>query len=251
MIIRSTGELRKRFQELRTGDVFVGNLALRPGEEFKAIDLLHRGILVFPSLQSQFLSRSKVFQAEVLGPFMLKHTFVAYKNRDLVRCLPDYAGYGQIVCKRDRKHLGLGISRWNCLEDLQSLAAMEALPYPLVIQPFLRDARDIRVLIIDDYSEAYEKTNHYSFRKNLAYGGKSKAIEISSKLDTFCKKVMARGDFPYAVLDILMDRSDNCYLSEINLSAGLTGSSIGQDEFITRKIHVHDRFCQSLNSRQL
>ncbi len=246
MIIRSVGEFREKFHQLRKGDAFVGNLVLRPGEEFKAIDLINRGVIVFPSLQSQFLSRSKVFQAEVLTPFMLMDTFVTYKSKDLAKRLPDYAKHGRVVCKRDRKHLGLGISKWNCLEDLQSLAAMEALPYPFVVQPYLRNARDIRVLLIEDYAEAYEKTNPYGFRKNLAYGGKAHRIDIKPDLEEFCRRIMSRGGFPYAILDVLVDKNENYYLSEINLSGGLTGSGIGQEEFLKRKKRVINNFCHSL-----
>ncbi len=247
MIIRKIDEFRKHYNQLEKGDAFVGNLVLRPGEEFKALDLINRGIIVFPSLQAQFLSRSKVFQAEILAGFMLKDTFVAYKHKDLMKRLPEYAQHGQVVCKRDRKHLGLGLSKWNSLEDLQSLAAMEALPYPFVVQPFLRNGRDIRVLIIENYVEAYEKINPFSFRKNLAYGGKSSRTAINPDLENFCRRVMHRGDFPYAILDILVDNNENYYLSEISLSGGLTGSRIGQEEFMRRKNDVVRAFCKSIS----
>jgi ribosomal protein S6--L-glutamate ligase len=247
MIIHSISEFKKMFGSLKKGDAFVGNLVFRPGEEFKAIDLLNRGVIVFPSIQAQFLSRSKVFQAEILDGFMLKDTFVAYKNRDIIQHLPAYARHGEVICKRDRKHLGLGLSKWRSLEDLESLAAMETLPYPFVVQPFLRDARDIRLLIIDDYCEAYEKTNPYSFRKNLAYGGKASKIEIPPGLENFCRKIMARGDFPYAIIDVLVDKNSNYHLSEISMSGGLTGSSMGQEEFIKRKKHILRAFCRKLD----
>ncbi len=246
MIIHRISEFRKYFHQLSKGDVFVGNLVLRPGEEFKAIDLINRGVIVFPSLQSQFLSRSKIFQAEILGTFMLKDTFVAYKNKDLIMHMPDYAKHDQVVCKRDRKHLGLGLSKWKSLEDLQSLSAMDLLPYPFVVQPYLRDARDIRVLIIEKYCEAYEKTNPFSFRKNLACGGKSRRVDLNPVLEDFCRRVMRRGDFPYAILDVLVDKAENYYLSEISLSGGLTGSKIGHKEFFNLKKHVNDSFCKNL-----
>lgn len=243
MIVSKISVFRKLYHQLGPGDTLVGNMAFRPGEELKALDLVHRGVKVFPSLLSQFLSRSKALQAEVLGPFMPDSTFVAYRIRDIVQNLPLYAHGGRVVCKRDRKHLGLGISRWNSLEDLLNMAVMDALPYPLVIQPFLRGARDIRVLIIEEYSEAYEKTNPCSFRKNLAHGGKASRIELNSPLEAFCRSIMARGDFPYAVLDVLVDEQNNFFLSEINLTGGLTGSRIGQKEFQSRKKSLLAAFC--------
>ncbi len=247
MIIRTISEFRKNYHRLKKGDVFAGNLILRPGEEFKALDLINRGVVVFPSLLSQFLSRSKVFQAEVLGPFMLEHTFVAYRSKDIMRRLPEYVSLGEVVCKRDRKHLGLGLSKWKSMEDLQSLAAMEALPYPFIVQPFLKNAKDIRVLIIEDYAEAYEKINPFSFRKNLAQGGTAQKIIINEKLEKFCRDIMSRGDFPYAIMDILVDQNNKYYLSEICLTGGLTGSRIGQEEFVSRKKSMIDAFCKDTN----
>lgn len=245
MIITSIREFRRNYHKLQKDDAFAGNLVLRPGEEFKALDLINRGVVVFPSLLSQFLSRSKVFQAEVLGPFMLENTFVAYRSRDIMSRLPQLADKGQVVCKRDRKNLGLGLSKWNSIEDLQSLAAMEALPYPFVVQPFLENARDIRVLIIEDYVEAYEKINPYSFRKNLAQGGTARKISMTPELESLCRKIMVRGEFPYAILDILVSEKGQLFLSEISLTGGLTGSRLGQEEFLQRKKSVLDSFCNS------
>ncbi|WP_045212080.1 ATP-grasp domain-containing protein [Desulfonatronovibrio magnus] len=246
MIVRSIAEFRKVYLSLDKGDAFVGNLILRPGEEFKALDLINRGVIVYPSLLSQFLSRSKVFQAQVLSSFMLPNTFVAYRSKDIMRKLPDYPPDLPVVCKRDRKHLGLGLSKWSSLEHLQSLAAMEMLPFPFVVQPFLENARDIRVLIIEDYSEAYEKINPNSFRKNLAQGGTAIRISMPDCLQEFCHKIMLRGEFPYAIMDVLMDRNEKFYLSEISLTGGLTGSRLGQEEFVNRKKKMLDSFCLSL-----
>ncbi|WP_035244145.1 ATP-grasp domain-containing protein [Desulfonatronovibrio hydrogenovorans] len=251
MIIRKINEFRGKFSQLQKGDAFVGNLVLRPGEEFIPVDIINRGIIVFPPLSAQLLSRSKIFQAEILGGFMVEDTFVAYKNKDIMRNMPRFAGHTQVVCKRDRKHLGLGLSRWDSLESLQSLAAMETLPFPFVVQPFVPNARDIRVVIIEDYCEAYEKINPYSFRKNLAHGGTAHKIKLTPELDSFCRRVMARGEFPYAILDILVDESDRLYLSEITLTGGLTGSRLGQEEFRKRKKSINNAYASSLGKSHL
>jgi ribosomal protein S6--L-glutamate ligase len=42
---------------------------------------------------------------------------------------------------------------------------------------------------------------------------------------------MARGKFPYAVMDLLLSQEDQIYLSEINLQGGLKGARVSQKEF--------------------
>ena len=47
---------------------------------------------------------------------------------------------------------------------------------------------------------------------------------------------MARGRFPYAILDLLLDpRDGRPYLSEISFKGGLTGARLSQPEF---NLHV-------------
>ncbi|EFI35947.1 hypothetical protein Dthio_PD3389 [Desulfonatronospira thiodismutans ASO3-1] len=244
MIIYSSRELRENFHQLGPGDACVGHLSFSPGEEYKVVDLMHRGINFYPSLLSAFLSRSKVLQAEVLSQFMLPDTFVAYRSIDLCRNQAAYTRYGSVVSKRDRKHLGMGVGRWSSLEELQRLDSLGALPFPLVIQPFLEEARDFRVVIIDDHAEAYERINPYSYRKNLAQCGTASPVHMDSTLLAFCTNVMQRGDFPYALLDILQSPAGDLYLAEISLMGGLSGSSIGHEGFLQRKKLLQEKFCR-------
>jgi len=222
----------------------VGQLSFFPGEEFKVVDLMHRGVKFYPSLLSTFLSRSKVLQAEVLSRFMLPDTFVAYRSLDLCRHQAVYAGHGSVISKRERKHLGIGIGRWSSLEELQRLDSLGALPFPLVIQPFLEEARDFRVVIIDDHAEAYERSNPYNYRKNLAQCGTASPVQMTPELTELCRRIMQRGDFPYALLDILQSPEGELYLSEISLMGGLSGSLIGHEGFLKRKKIMQQDFCR-------
>jgi len=58
---------------------------------------------------------------------------------------------------------------------------------------------------------------------------------------------MVREDFPYAIIDVLVDKNSNYHISEISMSGGLTGSSMGQKEFIRRKKHILRAFCTKLD----
>jgi ribosomal protein S6--L-glutamate ligase len=231
-LIRSITDFRRHYRQLGAGDVIIGVLALRPGEEIKALDLADRGVIFFPPVLAQLLARSKAAQAEVLGEYMLPGSFVAYALTDLAGKLPEFQAREAVVAKRDRAHLGLGISLWPSLETLYSLAGLQGLTYPLVAQPFLDGARDLRVVVVGDYVEAYERVNPHSFRKNLFQGGSSHPAALTPEQQDFCREVMARGKFPYAILDLLLDpQGGRPYLSEISFKGGLTGARLSQTDF--------------------
>jgi ribosomal protein S6--L-glutamate ligase len=244
-LVRSITEFRRYYQELRAGDVVLGPLALRVGEEFKLLDLADRGVALFPPALAQLLASSKVAQAEVLREFMVPGTFAAYGLGDLSDRLPQFQAEfpGPVISKRERAHLGLGVSRWPSLEALYSLAGLQPLSYPLVVQPFIEAARDFRVIVVADYSEAYERVNPHGFRKNLYQGGSSRAAELDPSQLLFCREVMARGRFPYAILDLLVSPDGRTYLSEINLKGGLTGARLDQAGFRQKVGALAEEFC--------
>jgi ribosomal protein S6--L-glutamate ligase len=242
-LIRSINEVRRNYRELGSGDVIIGVLALRPGEEIKVLDLAERGVTFFPPVLAQLAGRSKVAQAEVLGEFMVPGTFVAYSLADLAGKLPEFQTGEAVVAKRDRGHLGLGVSLWPSLETLYSLAGLQGLTYPLVVQPFVPGARDLRAVALGGYVEAYERVNPHSFRKNLFQGGASQPVTLTPAQQDFCRQVMARGRFPYAILDLLLDpRDGRPYLSEISFKGGLTGASLSQAEFNSRVAALEEDF---------
>lgn len=235
LIIHSVTEFRRHYRKLRAGDLVLGALPWRAGEEAKLLDLADRGVSFFPAALAQMLACSKVAQAEVLGEFMAPGTFVGYGLPDLARQLAAFhdQGVGQVVAKKDRAHLGLGVSLWPGLEALCSLGGLQELPYPLVVQPFLA-GRDLRLVVVGEYAEAYERLNPGSFRKNLFQGGSSRPVAVYPELLEFGRRVMARGKFSYAILDLLVAESGEFFLSEISLKGGLTGARLSQAEFRER-----------------
>ena len=142
-------------------------------------------------------------------------------------------------------HLGLGVSLWPSLETLYSLASLQALTYPLVVQPFLAGARDFRVVVAGDYVEAYERLNPNNFRKNLFQGGSSLPGVLTKEQHDFCRDVMTRGRFPYAILDVLVSPEGRPYLSEISFKGGLTGARLSQSEFRQLVAALEEDFCRS------
>ncbi len=247
LLVRSVIEFRRYYQELCAADAVLGPLPLRLGEECKLLDLADRGVALFPPALAQLLARSKVAQAEVLRKYMAPGTFVAYGLADMADRLPEFQAEhpGPVISKRERAHLGLGVSRWPSLEALYSLAGLQPLSYPLIVQPFIEAARDFRVVVVADDTEAYERVNPHSFRKNLYQGGSARPAELSPEHLRFCRQVMARGKFPYAILDLLVSPDGGTYLSEINLKGGLTGARLSQAEFRRRVAALAEEFCHS------
>ena len=245
-LIRRITEFRQYYAELGAGDAVVGTLPLRPGEGFKLLDLADRGVSLFPPGLAQVLNSSKVAQAEILEEFMAPGTFAAYRLADLADHLAEYHELypAAVVSKRSRAHLGLGVGRWPSLEALYSLASLQALAYPLVVQPLVEGARDFRVVVAADYTEAYERVNPHSFRKNLFQGGSSRPEAVTPAQLRFCRRVMARGKFPYAILDLLVSPAGATYLSEINLQGGLSGARLSQAEWRRRVAALAEEFCR-------
>jgi len=242
-LIRTITDFRRRYRQLGPGDLIIGVLALRPGEEIKVLDLAERGVAFYPPVLAQLISRSKVAQAEVLGEYMVPGSFVAYGLTDLAGKLAEFQAREAVVAKRDRAHLGLGVSLWPSLETLYSLAGLQGLTYPLVVQPLVPGVRDLRVVALGDYLEAYERINPHSFRKNLFQGGSSQPAALTPDQQNFCREVMARGRFPYAILDLLLEpEGGRPYLSEISFKGGLTGARLSQAEFHRRVAALEEDF---------
>jgi len=241
-IIRDNKALFECFDRLRSGDIVVGRVRLRPAEENLLLDLAVRGIVLLPSATSQICSRSKIFQARILGRFMIPGTAPVYDMHDMMRLVTEYGRrqVGRVVCKLDRANGGLGVLRYVSIEDVYSQAALGVLRFPFLVQPFLDDCRDVRVVILGDLIEAYRRHNPYNFRHNLHCGGTSSSWELSKEQLELCRQVMERAGFPYAYIDLLVTSSGDSWLSEINLRGGLRGARISQQDYLraVEKIHA-------------
>ena len=243
MILRSSTELKERYQDLCSGDIFLGILTYRHIKNSILIDLLERGISCFPSPLSQVLNHSKATQAVLLKEWMLPHTCVITRRADLIEAINTYnrLGIAPVVTKEDQLHCGHGVRKWDCMETLYSFLALSETSYPFVIQPFLDNFTDVRVIIAGEYAEAYVRHNPNNFRMNISMGGKNYPYEMNSDLLNFCCKAMERGKFPYAHLDIQITDDGMYYLSEIALNGGTKGAKIRQKELEQKKKELLER----------
>lgn len=227
-IIQTNDEFFSCYQQLQAGDIVTCRLRLKFGEEHILLDLLERGIQLLPSATCQLASRSKCFQARLLSPLMIPHTTTIYDIHGLLQTVSLYGQYAvnKVVLKHDRKNAGLGIHLFQDIEDVYTQAANNVLPYPFVLQPFVENSRDLRVIIIDDFVEAYERINPHNFRNNLHCGGKPSAVALNNQQLQLCKTAMKRGGYPYAHLDLMITEKEDVYLAEINLRGGMRGAAI-------------------------
>ena len=227
-IIRSNDELCEVYHALRAGDVIACRLRLKYGEEHLLLDLVERGVTLIPSATSQLASRCKTFQARLLAPLMVPLTVAIYDIHGLLDTISLYGRHSikKVVLKHDRKNAGLGIHLFRDIEDVYTQAANNVLPYPFVLQPFVEDSRDVRVIILDDYVEAYERNNPDNFRNNLHCGGRPIPFKLNKTQLELCHKAMKRGSFPYGHLDLMITEKSDVYLAEINLRGGMRGAAM-------------------------
>ncbi|MBU0480170.1 MAG: hypothetical protein KKG47_03595 [Proteobacteria bacterium] len=245
-LIPDNDRLRADLNKWEAGDFFVGRVRLKPGEENLLLYLQSRGVVLFPSPLSQMLSRSKAMQAQVFAGQMVPGTRVINDLHDLVAVLGDPAAssISKVVTKHDRRNGGTGVNLWPSVEDLYNQVSLGVLPFPFVLQPFVDHSRDIRVVILDDYREAYWRSNPNNFRNNLHFGGKSEPAELSGEQNAICDQVMRRGQFVYAHLDLLVTSEGKSYLAEISLQGGIRGAAISGDQYREKISGIHNRFLQ-------
>ena len=249
-VIRDNQTLSTCYQQLKQNDIICGRIRLKPGEEHILTDLLERGIRLIPSATSQLASRSKTFQARIFGDFMLPDTLPIYDGHALLSATSIYQQkqYSRVILKFDRKNAGLGIHTFNDIEELYNYVSIGSLSFPFVIQPYQVKCRDIRVIILGDYIEAYERINPYNLRNNLHCGGKSTPYELPEQELKFCRKVMQRGNFPYAHLDLILSPNGDCHLMEINLRGGLRGAILSGNDYQEKLEMMHESLLEKLNA---
>lgn len=232
-VIQDSSTFFSSFQSLEKGDVVCGRIPMRLQEEHLLLDLSARGVHLIPSASAQMASRSKTYQARIFSPWMVPLTSSIYSSHHLLETVNQYQEQGitKVVVKHDRKNAGLGILLYNSIEDAYTHAANNVLAFPFVIQPFIANSKDIRVIIIGSYIEAYERSNPNSFRNNLHCGGTAIPYTLSEENLAFCKEVLRRGGFPYGHLDLMMAEEGKTYLAEINLRGGLRGAKITTTDY--------------------
>jgi len=211
------------------------------------IDLLERGVRFFPPALSQTLGRSKVAQALAFRQWMIPHTLIIARRVDLMHAINTYNQHGidAVVTKEDHLQCGFGVHRWDSIETVYNHASFNTIAYPFVLQPFFETYTDVRVIIAGDYCEAYTRENQNNFRMNLTAGGTSRPYTLTKAQLALCHRVMERGKFPYAHIDLLVTEDGHNYLSEIALNGGMKGARIRREELDVLKKEILEKMAGS------
>ncbi|MEN8136455.1 MAG: hypothetical protein ABFS18_13110 [Thermodesulfobacteriota bacterium] len=243
-LIPDNATLRTNFNSLKAGDVFIGRLRLKSTEENLVIDLLERGVKLFPPGLAQLSCRSKVLQVRMFSEYMAPNTWAIHDLHDLMESINEYhrLGLGQVVTKKDRANGGMGINLWSSVEEVFNQASCGAMAFPFVLQPFCQNCRDIRVVSLGDYLEAYWRDNPNNFRNNLHCGGSNESATLTTAQQNLCREVMERGKYPYAHIDLMVSADGATYLAEINLRGGIKGARIGPSEYRQKITAIHQRY---------
>lgn len=247
-VIKDNETLSIHYDSLGPETIICTRLRLSPGEEHLLLDLASRGVKSIPSYISQLCSRSKAFQTRLFSTYMVPGTCVIYTIHDLLKTIPRYGtdGITKVVLKQEGKNGGLGVFLFNSIEDVYTQTATGIHPFPFVIQPYISDFRDLRVIILDDYLEVYQRVNKGSFRHNLHCGGSPVKCELTDEQRSLCREVMQRGAFPYAHIDLMETDDNRTYLTEINLRGGLRGAAINSRDYHEKIEQIHDTLCKKL-----
>ncbi len=240
VIVYDNSTLRETYHELQSGDLVVGRVSCQPAEEYILFDLADRGVHMVPSALSQLVCRSKVFQTTLFSAWMLPGTVAVHDVHQLQKVMQTMGeNESGFITKLDRKNAGMGVFRWPSLEDIFNQVSLGVLPFPFVIQKFVPECSDIRVVVLGDFVESYWRKNDTSFRNNLHFGGTSKSCELTAKQRSICQDVMARGKFPYAHLDLMVTKEGETFLTEINLRGGIKGAQIGSADYRKKIEAIH------------
>lgn len=172
---------------------------------------------------------------------MLPETLAIYDVHDLMNAISHYKSKSirQVIFKHDRKNGGLGIHLYQSVEEVFNNTAHAKINYPFVLQPYIPDCEDIRVIFLGTHLEAYQRINPNNFRQNLHCGGKSTKVTLTGVQLDICKRVMSRGGFPYAHIDLLVSPTGQTYLTEINLRGGIRGAAISAELYKKELDLVH------------
>ena len=178
---------------------------------------------------------------------MLPQTLTIHALHDLIEAIPEYQknSVTAVITKQDRGNAGLGVHLWQSIEEVFTHASLGNLPFPFVLQPFEPECRDIRAVLLGDYIEAYWRHNPHSFRNNLHHGGKSEPCKLSREQAELCQRVMDRGHFPYAHIDILVTGEGKSFLGEVNLRGGLQGAKISPEEYQKKVNAIQEELLES------
>jgi ribosomal protein S6--L-glutamate ligase len=230
MIYTRYSKFIQAYHSLEDGDVYLGNV---PSSHLKAAilaDLTARGVRLIPSAVAQMINASKVAQAFILNPWMVPLTTAVVRRKQLLDAITafDRENIETVITKADRLHCGHGIRKWDSLETMYACLGLDDAALPFVLQPFVEQFVDLRVIVVDDFCEAYVRTNPHNFRRNLSTGGQSQPHPLTAQQTDLCRKLMRRVQMPYAHIDLMLAPDGSTYLSEIRLSGGIQGARISR-----------------------
>jgi ribosomal protein S6--L-glutamate ligase len=237
MIVTRFSQLTQFYEDLGPGDIFIGRIPRSHLKSVILVDLTARGVRLLPSATAQLISAFKTAQAFVLQQWMLPHTRVIEKRKDLLDAIIHYRRHdiAAAVSKQEHLHCGHGVRKWNDLDTLYSCLSLDERQYPFVLQPFRPIAADVRIIVVGDHREAYARSNPDGFRMNLSAGGSSRPYTLSDDQTAFCSRIMVRAQMPFAHIDLIITEEGRFYLSEISLSGGAHGAHISQNELTKMK----------------
>lgn len=141
-----------------------------------------------------------------------------------------------LVAKSLGSHRGIGVSLIKKKEDFNDLWKEDD-KKDFLFQKYLENDEEFRLLVLKDrvaVAERKIRTNPNEFRSNVALGAREEFVDIA-KIPQAMKDIAVKGaqtlKIQTAGVDILVDKSGNFWLLEINRGPGLTYDTKLSPEF--------------------
>ena len=236
-------QLLENLSKVQEGDIYLGAAAQKALPPAVVAYLLQKNVRIMPNLLAQQLSESKCAQAILLNEFMIPLTTPVFRRHDILRAMIHFqsGGISEVVTKNENMHCGHGVRRWRSLDDAYNQLGFENPFSPVVVQPFVKTFVDARLIFVgDELISAYVRESAGGFRKNLALGGNRQPFRPEEDLVAFCQAVMAKGNFPFAHIDVMILPNGAMYLQEIALYGGVKGATITTPELdLLKERYIH------------
>jgi len=243
--------------QIINGKLEVGGL-----RDFNADLVIIRGIFSSIKAISLIIKSLRESGVKVFDNNFVKHRYSIDKLTDLIKLnlagikIPDmfyardfskFIGGAEklnypVIVKSTRMGKGAGVFKMDNRKELEALLdelineGKEAKNY--IMQEFIPYKYDLRCLIIGDKVFTMRRIpEEGEFRANFSLGGDVELFDLDERGKEFALKAIKAVDMDVAGVDVLIDKSDNRYILEVNHTAGFVGMEKASGENIG-KIYV-------------
>jgi len=239
---------QEAYESFKEGD-FVFSLMIRSSHYAKTF--LKKGVTLLPKFDMVKLWRSKIEHAKLFkDTHMPQHTTWAYNINELKNLQHYYKSNcptSQLVTKKyTNTSGGKDVHKWKNIDHIIDYftTAGAGQFYPMVIQPFIENYKDYRVIVMGEFVQAIHRYNPNNWKQNTDLGASITDVPLTLEEWEFVRDVQRITKFPFIFID-LMITDDNIYLGEFSLDGVehmFSNDTLATIEIEMIKRHYKDEF---------